>query len=893
MSEVQQFFHKHQRFSFPVPGKEEERQSRASIAVWEAPDDLERDPDAWIVEWHKQHPCTEWQIEGDGDKTEGKDDEKEEEDQKRDSQRAKGVLGGVDQEAPMTEKEKARAFVVKEGRGRGLIRLTGQHPLNAEPPLGLLLDAGPLTPSPLHYVRNHGPVPRLDWESHRVHVCGMVERPTSFSMQELAELPSIEIPVTMVCDGNRRKELNSIRRSKGFDWGSGGLGTSVWKGVPLSLVLKRCGVKPGARFVIFEGAEKLSKGHYGTSIPVEAALDEKNDMMLAYEMNHQRLPPDHGYPVRVVLPGYVGGRMVKWLTKIEVSEHESNHWHHYHDNRVLPPGVNFTNAESGRWWYKPETLLYHLNVNSVIASPGHEEFFSIEDGNTRYKLRGYAYAGGGREIRRVEITLDGGKSWIECERHYPPDHMRHGIHSWVWCHWTLELAAWKLLKADEIAVRAFDSQFNTQPSEPTWNLTGMMNNCWYRVKVEVQDAPTVGSPACTFTHPVQPGGVSGGWMIKPRDEPKPARAPQVGEVLMKQLHRQIPVSEIRKHNKEEDCWVMIDGRVYDMTPYFKHHPGGVCPVVLKGGQDASKEYYAIHAQDSHEIKEYFCIGWAVDDLVPPVQVPATLGDAPRALDPHKWIDITLVSKEEISHDTRKFRFKLPGPPGVQLGLPVGLHVLLGAYIGDQLIVRPYTPIGPVMAGENDGHVEFVIKIYFRNQNKAFPQGGLMTQYIEGLKIGDKLKMKGPAGHVVYHGRGRITTSSKPIQIRHISMVAGGTGITPIYQLARAICKDSGDDTRISLLYANHTPKDILLRKELDGLARDHPQFKVWYTVSEPPPKDWRYSVGRVVEHMLKARLFPAGRDAITLLCGPPAMIEMALIPGLSSLGYTDEDLFEF
>lgn len=97
--------------------------------------------------------------------------------------------------------------------------------------------------------------------------------------------------------------------------------------------------------------------------------------------------------------------------------------------------------------------------------------------------------------------------------------------------------------------------------------------------------------------------------------------------------------------------MMIDGRVYDMTPYFKDHPGGsilisaiqhlplhnrypvhdsgVCPVVLKGGQDASKEYYAIHAQDSHEIKEYFCIGWAVDDLVPPVQVPATLGDAPR------------------------------------------------------------------------------------------------------------------------------------------------------------------------------------------------------------------------------------------------------------------------
>jgi hypothetical protein len=97
----------------------------------------------------------------------------------------------------------------------------------------------------------------------------------------------------------------------------------------------------------------------------------------------------------------------------------------------MPPGVDYGNVDSGGWWYKPETLLNHLNVNSVITSPGHEEFFRIRHGLTRYTMRGYAYAGGGREVRRVEVTLDGGKTWIQCQRHYAKDHLRHGINSWV------------------------------------------------------------------------------------------------------------------------------------------------------------------------------------------------------------------------------------------------------------------------------------------------------------------------------------------------------------------------------------------------------------------------------------------------------------------------------
>jgi nitrate reductase (NAD(P)H) len=490
--------------------------------------------------------------------------------------------------------------------------------------------------------------------------------------------------------------------------------------------------------VCFEGADQLTQGNYGTSIPLAAALDESNDMMLAFEMNRQRLPPDHGYPVRVVLPGYVGGRMVKWLSKIEVSDEESKNWHHYHDNRVMPPGVDFANVDSGGWWYKPETLLNHMNVNSVITSPGHEEFFRVRHGLTHYTMRGYAYAGGGQEVRRVEVTLDGGKTWIQCQRHYISDHLRHGINSWTWCHWSLELEAWRLLKADEIAVRAVDAQLNTQPSNPTWNLLGMMNNCWYRLRVEVQDEPTIGSTACIFKHPVQPGSLAGGWMVHSRDEPHPPRAPDCDAAMDQRIGRHIPTSEIQEHNKEDDCWVVIDGRVFDLTTYLKDHPGGACPVMLKAGGDASREYHEIHARDADEIKEYYCIGIAVDDQMPPVQVPSSLRDAPRALDPRKWIDITLVHREEISHDTRRFRFELPGAQeGIRLGLPVGLHVLLGAYIGDQLIVRPYTPIGPVIADEDQGpHLTSV-----RNMRHADKQARACVRRLCGIRDQDLLQQQ--------------------------------------------------------------------------------------------------------------------------------------------------------
>jgi nitrate reductase (NAD(P)H) len=126
-----------------------------------------------------------------------------------------------------------------------LVRLTGKHPLNCEPPLARLMQHGFITPAPLHYVRNHGAVPRGDWATWAVEVTGLVRRPARLTMDELArDFPAVEIPVTLACAGNRRKEQNMVRQTAGFGWGAAGVSTSVWRGARLRDVLRRCGVAP-------------------------------------------------------------------------------------------------------------------------------------------------------------------------------------------------------------------------------------------------------------------------------------------------------------------------------------------------------------------------------------------------------------------------------------------------------------------------------------------------------------------------------------------------------------------------------------------------------------------------------------------------------------------------
>ncbi|KFO08224.1 NADH-cytochrome b5 reductase 3, partial [Balearica regulorum gibbericeps] len=265
-------------------------------------------------------------------------------------------------------------------------------------------------------------------------------------------------------------------------------------------------------------------------------------------------------------------------------------------------------------------------------------------------------------------------------------------------------------------------------------------------------------------------------------------------------------------------------------------------------------------------------------------------------DPEVKYALRLVDKEEVSHDTRRFRFALPSIDHV-LGLPVGQHIYLSARIDGALVVRPYTPVS---SDDDKGFVDLVVKIYLRGVHPKFPDGGKMSQYLDSLKIGDTIDFRGPSGLLVYKGKGsefaiRPEKKAEAVtkKVKYVGLIAGGTGITPMLQIIRAIIKDKDDPTICQLLFANQTEKDILLRSELEEIQVQNPgRFKFWYTLDRAP-ENWDYSQGFVNQEMIRDHLPPPQNDVLILMCGPPPMIQYACIPNLDKLGYTKDMRFSF
>ncbi|XP_031469992.1 NADH-cytochrome b5 reductase 2 [Phasianus colchicus] len=264
-------------------------------------------------------------------------------------------------------------------------------------------------------------------------------------------------------------------------------------------------------------------------------------------------------------------------------------------------------------------------------------------------------------------------------------------------------------------------------------------------------------------------------------------------------------------------------------------------------------------------------------------------------DPEAKYPLPLVGKEEISHDTKKFRFGLPSPDHV-LGLPVGQHVYLSARINGNLVIRAYTPVS---SDDTKGYVDLIIKVYYKNVNPKFPEGGKMSQYLDNMKIGDVIDFRGPNGLLVYKGSGTFLikpdkkSEAQKKFAKHLGMIAGGTGITPMLQLIHQITSDPKDFTKCYLLFANQTEKDILLRAELEDIAKRHPdQVTLWYTLDKPP-QDWKYSSGFVTADMIKTHLPSPGSETLILMCGPPPMIQFACQPNLDKLGYPKSITFSY
>ncbi|OHV02516.1 sulfite oxidase [Mycobacterium talmoniae] len=345
-----------------------------------------------------------------------------------------------------------------------------RSPVNAEPPASALAEDD-ITATNAFYCRNHGPIPDIAAKRWRLRVDGAVARPLELTYHELTtRFPAHDVVATLACAGNRRAELLKVRPIPGKDpWAQGAISTAAWRGARLADILRAAGVTPAdGLHVAFDAPDVAQEAcpvqTYGSSIPLGKALS--GDVLLAWQMNGEPLPRLHGGPVRVVVPGFIGARSVKWVIGITVQPCESRNYFQAVDYRLLPADPD--PGEAG-------IALSSLALSCGILVP--------DDGATvpagPLSVRGYAIADDSRRVARVEVSVDGGASWR-------PAALRPGRSRWAWRPWTCTVAAQP--GPLRVVARAWDDTGATHPESPAalWNPGGYANNSWPRVDVTVR-----------------------------------------------------------------------------------------------------------------------------------------------------------------------------------------------------------------------------------------------------------------------------------------------------------------------------------------------------------------------------------------------------------------------
>jgi DMSO/TMAO reductase YedYZ molybdopterin-dependent catalytic subunit len=323
-----------------------------------------------------------------------------------------------------------------------------------------------VTPAGMHYLLIHFDVPEADESTWTLSVGGFVRHPLDLSVTELMNRPTVTIPVTMECAGNGRARLSPRPISQ--PWITEAIGTAEWTGTPLRPILEEAGIEEDAIELVFTGADRGIQGgvehDYQRSLAIDDAM--RDEVLLVYEMNGTPLPPQHGFPLRLLVPGWYGMTSVKWLTGITA---------------VAEPFEGFQQL-AYRFRQRPEDdgePVTRMRPRSLMIPPGIPDFMTrrrfVDTGTV--DLKGRAWSGLG-PIERVEVSTDGGVSWADANLGEP-------VSLFAWAPWSF---SWDAAGPGEfeLCCRATDAAGNTQPLEQPWNLHGFSNNMVQCVPVEVR-----------------------------------------------------------------------------------------------------------------------------------------------------------------------------------------------------------------------------------------------------------------------------------------------------------------------------------------------------------------------------------------------------------------------
>lgn len=341
------------------------------------------------------------------------------------------------------------------------LKVVTEHPANAETPLDL--QRGIITPNDLFFMRNRFSFPEIDAPAWRLSVLGLVQRPLSLSYDDLLSMPSRSFPATLECAGNGRSGMEPT--PEGEPWEYGAVSTAEWTGVPLQLLLEAAGLREGVTAIVTEGqdsgfvSEARGEEPFARALPLEKALHP--DTLLAYAMNGEPLPVAHGFPVRLLVPGWYGMASVKWVTILRAIDGAFDGFFQVDRYVMREPGSDGSAV--------PVT---EMGVRSIITTP--------RSGATAHLgthlVRGYAWSGAA-PVTGIEVSTDGGNTWEHAE--WTSGQARYAWRSWEF-HWSAETPGSVILQS-----RARDAAGTEQPSSAPWNDLGYCNNAFQTVRLTV------------------------------------------------------------------------------------------------------------------------------------------------------------------------------------------------------------------------------------------------------------------------------------------------------------------------------------------------------------------------------------------------------------------------